>query len=134
MDYYERKKRFRESFRKKFSMDPWTGSYKLTAHGCYQRHNLKRDEMNMTRMESEKKENGSNLTSWKENKMMNDLSRFTKMGYEIKGDEMVEEFVRRIKIKLYECPECDGELKLLVDHETLECPKCGLTEYLEDYE
>lgn len=102
-DWKERKKLRSQRFRDRFAIDNKWKAFKLTSYGCFQRHNTPRDEQNMDRQESRKR-NFENISrcEWEERALMNDLSRFTSMGYKIGADEMVEEFVARIKHELGE--------------------------------
>lgn len=41
-----------QQFLERFEVEPTTGSYLMTSHGCFQRHNRPRSEQEMTRQES----------------------------------------------------------------------------------
>ena len=42
-----------KEFKEKFAVDESSGSYKLTAYGCFLRHNRKRSEQYVNKLESE---------------------------------------------------------------------------------
>ena len=96
MDYYERKKKRNNDFKKKFAQNPLNGSYKLTASGCFDRHNTTRDEQNMTQEETVNKErSGWNHSEYSERKNLEFMRLLIKFGEVMRPTETMEEFVER---------------------------------------
>lgn len=96
MDYYERKKKRNIDFKNKFAQNPINGSYKLTAIGCFDRHNITRDEQNMTQDESANKEmSGWNYSEYGERKSLEQMRTLISKGMVMFATETMEEFVQR---------------------------------------
>jgi hypothetical protein len=97
---YDSKKAW--DFYNRFAIDQQWHGMKMTSHGCFQRHNKTRQEMDNTPQEN-KKRNLENISreEWSEMRMVSDMARFIDMGY-IVGNEHPDEFVQR-------CKEEEGE-------------------------
>jgi len=89
-------------FYNRFAIDQKWHGMKMTSHGCFQRHNKTRQEMDNTKQENRKR-NMENISreEWAERRLVSDMARFIEMGY-VMGNEHVDEFVARIKEELGE--------------------------------
>lgn len=75
-----------------------SGSYKLTADGCYQRHNISRDEQMVTDRESQKRNwEFPNNAEREERSIQLNLFKSVSLGYKLRDDESAEDLISRAK-------------------------------------
>jgi len=100
MSKYSKKKAY--DFYERFAIDQQWHGFKMTSHGCFQRHKKTRQEMDNTKLEN-KKLNLETISQeeWNDKRMISDMARFLDMGYKM-GAEHPDEFVARIKEELGE--------------------------------
>ena len=75
------------------------GSFKLTADGCYQRHNISREEMQLTERENQIRNwECPNNAEREERSMQNQLWKcFNQLGYKLLENESAEALIERAK-------------------------------------
>jgi hypothetical protein len=76
----------------KFAIDEYTGVRKLTAIGCFERHNRTREEMYMTKKESMIRNLETSNQAEREERI---FTNYLAKGYRPFEDEPIEEFITR---------------------------------------
>ena len=75
-----------------------SGSFLLTSHGCFQRHNKTREEQELTKKESRIRNFETyNRTEHEERGIQNKLARYFNQGYKLRPNESAEAFIARIE-------------------------------------
>lgn len=93
------------SFKDKFAIDDGvngTGSFVYKADACMKRHNISREEMNLTNAESQRYLSFHRGMDWEEHALQANVSELLAQGCRPKSDETLEHFVIR-NINKLEC-------------------------------
>lgn len=89
-----------EEFREKFAVDDWNGNFKLTAHGCFLRHNTPRAAQALTKMENFRGTyfSGSRGVMRDERRLLGRVAYLKSRGYRVRPDhQSLEDFCEEYK-------------------------------------